>query len=44
MAFLDAATGLRISEFLALKGHDIDFHRLEINVRRAIVYGPGWEP
>ena len=39
MAFLDATTGLRVSELLGLKWHDIDFRRLEINVRRAIVYG-----
>ena len=39
MAFLDASTGLRISELLALKWGDIDFEALEINVRRAIVYG-----
>ncbi len=39
MAFLDAATGLRVSELLALKWQDIDFKNLEINVRRAIVYG-----
>ena len=39
MAFLDATTGLRVSELLALKWDDIDFQHLEINVRRAIVYG-----
>jgi integrase len=39
MAFLDAATGLRISELLALKWADINFEALEINVHRAIVYG-----
>ena len=39
MAFLDAFTGLRISELLGLKWSDIDFERSEINVRRAIVYG-----
>ena len=39
MAFLDAATGLRVSELLALKWEDIDFKKLEINVRRAVVYG-----
>ena len=39
MAFLDAFTGLRISELLGLKWDDIDFERSEINVRRAIVYG-----
>jgi integrase len=39
MAFLDAATGLRISELLALQWQDVDFGRLHIKVRRAIVYG-----
>ena len=39
MAFLDATTGLRVSELLGLKWYDVDFRRLEINVRRAIVYG-----
>lgn len=39
MAFLDAFTGLRISELLALKWSDVDFERLEISVSRAIVYG-----
>ncbi|HKR29214.1 MAG TPA: site-specific integrase [Terriglobales bacterium] len=39
MAFVDAATGLRISELLALKREDINFEALEINVRRTIVYG-----
>jgi integrase len=39
MAFLDAFTGLRINELLALKWADIDFDKLEINVSRAIVYG-----
>ena len=39
MAFLDAFTGLRISELLGLKWSDIDFERSEVNVRRAIVYG-----
>jgi len=36
MVFLDAATGLRRSEFLALKWEDIDFDCLQINVRRSI--------
>ena len=39
MAFLDAFTGLRISELLALKWEDINFEKSELNVRRAIVYG-----
>ena len=39
MAFLDAATGLRVSELLTLKWKDINFDTLEINIRRAIVYG-----
>jgi integrase len=36
MVFLDAATGLRRSELLALKWEDIDFDRLQINVRHSI--------
>ena len=36
MVFLDAVTGLRRSELLALKWEDIDFDRLQINVRRSI--------
>jgi len=36
MVFLDAATGLRRSEFLALKWGDIDFGNLQINVRHSI--------
>ena len=36
MVFLDAATGLRRSELLALKWGDIDFDDLQINVRRSI--------
>jgi integrase len=36
MVLLDAATGLRRSELLALKWEDIDFERLQINVRRSI--------
>jgi integrase len=39
MAFLDAATGLRVSELLALKWEDINFETLEINVHRAVAYG-----
>ena len=36
MVLLDAATGLRRSELLALKWADIDFERLQINVQRSI--------
>ena len=36
MVLLDAATGLRRSELLALKWEDIDFERLQINVQRSI--------
>lgn len=36
MVFLDAATGLRRSELLALKWKDIDFDRQQINVQRSI--------
>ena len=36
MVLLDAATGLRRSELLALKWEDLDFERLQINVRRSI--------
>ena len=36
MVFLDAVTGLRRSELLALKWEDINFDRLQINVRRSI--------
>src|SRR6266700_8181306 len=36
MVFLDAASGLRRSELLALKWSDIDFDELQINVRRSI--------
>jgi integrase len=39
MAFLDASTGLRVSELLALKWTDIDFEAQQIRVSRAIVYG-----
>jgi integrase len=37
MVFLDASTGLRISELLGLKWADIDFDALEIHLSRAIV-------
>jgi integrase len=36
MVFLDATTGLRRSELLALKWEVIDFDNLQINVRRSI--------
>ena len=36
MVFLDAVTGLRRSEFLALKWRDIDFSDSQINVRHSI--------
>jgi len=36
LALLDAATGLRVSELLALRWDDIDFENLEIRVTEAI--------
>ena len=36
LALLDAATGLRVSELLALKWEDIDFENLEIKVTESI--------
>jgi integrase len=36
LALLDAATGLRVSELLALRWDDIDFQNLEIRVTEAI--------
>ena len=36
MVLLDAASGLRRSELLALKWSDVDFDELQINVRRSI--------
>ena len=36
LALLDAGTGLRVSELLALRWRDIDFDRLEISVTRSI--------
>jgi integrase len=36
LALLDAATGLRVSELLALRWSDIDFERLELRVTRSI--------
>jgi integrase len=38
MVFLDAVTGLRRSELLALKWGDIDFENLQIDVRRSIYF------
>ena len=39
MAWLDATTGLRASELLALRWHDIDFESGVLYVQRGIVYG-----
>jgi integrase len=36
LALLDAATGLRVSELLALRWRDVDFGNLELNVSRLI--------
>lgn len=36
LALLDAATGLRVSELLALRWSDVDFESLELNVTRSI--------
>jgi len=36
LALLDAATGLRVSELLALRWGDVDFENLELNVTRSI--------
>ena len=36
LALLDAATGLRVSELLALRWRDVDFENLELNVTRSI--------
>jgi integrase len=36
LALLDAATGLRVSELLALRWSDVDFKNLELNVTRSI--------
>ena len=38
MAWLDATTGLRVSELLALRWHDIDFDAGVMHVQRGIVY------
>jgi integrase len=36
LALLDAGTGLRVSELLALRWRDVDFGNLELNVTRSI--------
>ena len=36
LALLDPATGLRVSELLALRWSDVDFENLELNVTRSI--------
>jgi integrase len=36
LVLLDAATGLRVSELLALRWHDVDFENLEISVTESI--------
>lgn len=36
LALLDAGTGLRVSELLALRWKDVDFGKLELNVTRSI--------
>ncbi len=36
LALLDAATGLRVSELLALRWSDVNFENLELNVTRSI--------
>lgn len=36
LALLDAGTGLRVSELLALRWQDVDFDNLELNVTRSI--------
>lgn len=36
LALLDAGTGLRVSELLALRWRDVDFESLELNVTRSI--------
>jgi len=38
LVLLDAATGIRRGELLALKWEDVDFERLELNVTRSIVH------
>jgi integrase len=39
MVFLAASTGLRVSELIGLKWHDIDFTTLEIRLSRGVVDG-----
>lgn len=36
LVLLDVATGLRVSELLALRWEDVDFERLELRVIRSI--------
>ena len=36
LALLDAGTGLRVSELLALRWRDVDFERLELSVTQSI--------
>jgi len=36
LALLDAATGLRVSELLALRWSDVDFENLELRVTRSL--------
>jgi integrase len=36
LALLDAGTGLRVSELLALRWRDVDFDNLELSVTRSI--------
>jgi integrase len=36
LVLLDAGTGLRVSELLALRWQDVDFDKLELNVTRSI--------
>jgi integrase len=36
LVLLDAATGLRVSELLALRWSDVDFENLELSVTRSI--------
>jgi integrase len=36
LVLLDAATGLRVSELLALRWRDVDFENLELRVTRSI--------
>jgi integrase len=38
MVWLDATTGLRVSELLALRWNDIDFEAGDMHVQRGIVY------